>query len=132
MPRFQKLIKVVACLFLASCSTSRQVNHASNGPRWQTYQTGVASWYGSARSRERLACGGRYCATQYAAAHRKLPFGSQVRVTNLNNGRSCVVLINDRGPFVRGRVIDVTWIAARDLGLLTSGVAKVKIELPEG
>ncbi len=92
----------------------------------------MASWYGSLRSRGRLASGGRYCATEYAAAHRKLPFGSKVKVTNVNNGRSCVVVINDRGPFIRGRIIDVTWIAARELGLLTSGVAKVKLELPEG
>ena len=132
MTRFQKLILAAVCLGAASCSSSKQIHEASNGPRWQHYQTGVASWYGSQRSRERLANGGRYCATQFAAAHRKLPFGSQVRVTNLNNGRSCVVVVNDRGPFIRGRVVDVTWIAARELGLLTSGVAKVKLELPEG
>ena len=63
------------------------------------------------------------------AAHRELPFGSRLRVTNLNNGRSVIVRINDRGPFSRGRIIDLSRKAAEQLGMLKSGVAPVKIEL---
>ncbi len=61
------------------------------------------------------------------AAHRSLPFGAKVRVTNLNNGRSAVVTINDRGPFVRGRIIDVSSGAADVLGMRHSGVARVRV-----
>lgn len=64
----------------------------------------------------------------YTAAHRSLPFGSRVRVTNLHNNRSVVVTINDRGPFTRGRVIDVSTQAAQSLGFRSAGVARVKVE----
>jgi len=68
----------------------------------------------------------------FAAAHRSLPFGTRVRVENLSNGRSVVVRINDRGPFVGGRVIDVTRGAAEQLGMIRSGVAKVKVTVVGG
>ncbi len=68
----------------------------------------------------------------FTAAHRTLPFGSRVRVTNLKNNRSVVVTINDRGPFVGGRLIDVSANAADALGFRSTGVAQVKLELPDG
>ena len=85
-------------------------------------QSGIASIYSGGRTAngERAAAGG------LTAAHRTLPFGTQVRVTNRANGRSVVVRINDRGPFVRGRIIDLTPAGARALGF--SGVAQVEIE----
>ena len=67
-----------------------------------------------------------------SAAHRTLPFGTQVRVENLNNGRAVVVRINDRGPFVRGRVIDVTKAAAQNLGFVSSGVTNVRLTVLGG
>jgi rare lipoprotein A len=67
-----------------------------------------------------------------AAAHRTLPFGTQVRVENLGNGRAVVVRINDRGPFVRGRVIDVTKAAANELGFIGNGIARVKLTVVDG
>lgn len=85
--------------------------------------TGKASYYGY---HGRTASGGRVGAL--TAAHRSLPFGSRVRVTNLVNQRSVVVTINDRGPFVRGRVIDVSAHAADSLGFRSAGVARVKVE----
>ncbi|MCD6335129.1 MAG: septal ring lytic transglycosylase RlpA family protein, partial [Candidatus Latescibacteria bacterium] len=63
------------------------------------------------------------------AAHRKLAFGTNVRVTNLGNGMSVVVRINDRGPFVKGRIIDLSYGAAKKIGLVQSGTAKVKLEI---
>ena len=63
------------------------------------------------------------------AAHRTLPFGTRVRVTNLTNGRSVTVRINDRGPFVPGRVVDVSYIAAETLGITDKGIAKVKLDV---
>ena len=85
-------------------------------------QSGMASIYSGGRTAngERAAAGG------LTAAHRTLPFGTQVRVTNRANGRSVVVRINDRGPFVRGRIIDLTPAGARALGF--SGVARVEVE----
>jgi rare lipoprotein A len=67
-----------------------------------------------------------------AAAHRTLPFGTQVKVQNLGNGRAVVVRINDRGPFVRGRVIDVTKAAAQQLGFIGNGIARVKLTVVDG
>jgi rare lipoprotein A len=85
----------------------------------------VASVY-STDSGSRIGSGGRLNPGALTAAHRSLPFGTKVRVTNQKNGRSVIVTINDRGPFVRGRVIDVTPAAARALGF--SGTAPVNLE----
>ncbi|WP_446340524.1 septal ring lytic transglycosylase RlpA family protein [Coleofasciculus chthonoplastes] len=90
---------------------------------------GIASWYGPGFHGNRSASGERFNQNALTAAHRNLPFGTNVRVTNLNNGRSVIVRINDRGPFVRGRVIDLSAAAARVLGLLRTGVAPVRIEI---
>lgn len=87
-------------------------------------QSGVASVY-STESGSRTASGRRLDPGALTAAHRSLPFGSRVRVTNRNNGRAVVVTVTDRGPFVRGRIIDVTPAAARALGF--SGLAPVTI-----
>jgi rare lipoprotein A len=88
-------------------------------------QSGAASIY-STESGSRTASGARLDPGALTAAHRSLPFGSRVRVTNRRNGRSVVVTINDRGPFVRGRIIDVTPAAAHALGF--SGLAPVTVE----
>jgi peptidoglycan lytic transglycosylase len=88
-------------------------------------QSGVASVY-STESGSRTATGARLNPGAMTAAHRTFPFGSRVRVTNRRNGRSVVVTINDRGPFVRGRIIDVTPAAASALGF--SGLTQVTVE----
>ncbi|MDF5740288.1 MULTISPECIES: septal ring lytic transglycosylase RlpA family protein [unclassified Nostoc] len=90
---------------------------------------GMASYYGYDGSGNSTASGQRFNPEGMTAAHRSLPFGTQVRVTNTCNGRSVVVRINDRGPFVRGRVIDLSAGAARILGMIGSGVALVHIEV---
>ena len=88
--------------------------------------TGWASYY---KSGKRTANGERFDPMGLTAAHRSLPFGTKVLVTNLRNGKSVVVRINDRGPFIKGRVIDLSLGAARVVGLQRSGVAKVKFEV---
>jgi rare lipoprotein A len=88
-------------------------------------ESGVASVY-STESGSRTASGARLNPGALTAAHRSFPFGSQVRVTNRRNGRSIVVTVNDRGPFVRGRIIDVTPAAAQALGF--SGLTQVTVE----
>lgn len=87
-------------------------------------QTGMASYYKSGRL---TANGERFNPNGYTAAHRSLKFGTKVRVTNLRNGRSVIVRINDRGPFIRGRIIDLAYGAAKAVGLHNSGVAKVAV-----
>ena len=89
--------------------------------------SGKASYYGS-ESGSRTASGQRFNQNAMTAAHRTLPFGTRVRVTNLNNERSVVLRINDRGPFVRGRVIDVSRAAAVRLDMLRTGVVPVRVE----
>ena len=91
--------------------------------------TGEASWYGPGFYGNRTANGEVYKPGTMTAAHRTLPFGTKVRVTNLWNGRSAVIRINDRGPFVYHRVIDLGHGAASDLGLTASGIAQVKLEV---
>ena len=90
---------------------------------------GVASYYGNELAGNRTASGERFDPGQLTAAHRTLPFGSKVRVTNMSTGDSVIVRINDRGPFHRGRVIDVSHAAAREIGMHRSGTARVKLAL---
>jgi rare lipoprotein A len=95
----------------------------------QVLGSGVASYYGSRFAGRPTASGERFDPTQMTAAHRTLPFGSMVRVTNPANGRSVVVRINDRGPFHRGRTIDVSRAAADELGLVQRGHGTVDLVL---
>jgi rare lipoprotein A len=90
---------------------------------------GMASWYGPGFNGRRSANGERYNQNGLTAAHRSLPFGTRVRVTNVRNGRSVIVRITDRGPHVRGRIIDLSAAAARIVGVMQSGVAPVNIEV---
>lgn len=90
---------------------------------------GMASWYGPGFNGRRSANGERYNQNNLTAAHRSLPFGTKVRVTNVRNGRSVVVRITDRGPHIRGRIIDLSAAAARIVGVMQSGVAPVRLEV---
>jgi rare lipoprotein A len=98
------------------------------GGKVRSTTRGMASFYGY-ESGNRTASGERFNPEALTAAHRSLPFGTRVRVTNMWNGRSVVVRITDRGPFIRGRIIDVSVNAARRLGMIGSGVAQVRIEV---
>ncbi len=98
-------------------------------PRVVRTITGQASWYGPGFYGNRTASGETFRPGTMTAAHRHLPFGTKVRVTNLNNGRVAVVRINDRGPFHGSRVIDLGHGAAKELGVVSSGLARVKLEV---
>lgn len=91
---------------------------------------GVASWYAGTASR-RTASGEAFRADELTAASRSLPFNTRIRVTNLRNGRSVVVRINDRGPYLRGRILDLTPKAAAELGMKMHGTAPVYIEIAQ-
>ena len=95
-------------------------------PTW--LETGLASWYGPRFHGKLTASGEVFNQEKFTAAHRILPWGSRVKVTNLANGKSVEVRVNDRGPFTKGRIIDVSRAAARALGMMKSGVTTVRIE----
>ena len=109
---------------------------ASTGPRRIAgpgdAEVGFASYYDSAPEGRATASGERFDPDRLTAAHPTLPFGTRVRVTNLENGRSVVVTIPDRGPFRRGRVIDLSERAARRLGFVARGVARVRVDVLPG
>ena len=95
----------------------------------QFTEIGIASWYGEDFHGKPTASGEIYNMYAMTAAHKTLPLGTYVRVTNLENGRRVVVKINDRGPFVKGRIIDLSYSAAKKLDMIKKGTAKVKIEV---
>ncbi len=101
-------------------------------PETTSLGSGTASYYASKFHGRRTASGEAFDNRAMTAAHRTLPFGSLVRVTNPATGRSVIVRINDRGPFTRGRMIDVSRAAAEELGLVARGHATVELELIEG
>jgi rare lipoprotein A len=92
-------------------------------------QTGRASWYGKAHHGQKTASGDTYDMYKLTAAHRTLTFGTRVLVTHVDNGRSVEVLVNDRGPFVRGRIIDLSYAAAEQLGGLGAGTFPVRLRV---
>jgi rare lipoprotein A len=91
-------------------------------------QTGLASFYGHAHNGKTSANGDSFNLEGFTAAHRTLPFGTRVRVTNLENGRTVTVTITDRGPYVRGRIVDISLAAARALDMQDKGVTRVRLD----
>ena len=128
------VLALLGALLLAACGTTPDTtgHFAAEGSATTaaaSYLTeGEASWYGEAYHGRTTASGEVYDMHALTAAHRSLPFGTRVRVTNLANGRSLVLTINDRGPFVAGRIIDVSRRAAERLGFLEAGLTKVRVE----
>jgi rare lipoprotein A len=117
-----------AAVLAAGCGAARRDAPVFEPP--PPVEVGMSSWYGAAFAGRPTASGERFDPARLTAAHRTLPMGSIVRVTNLDNGRSVVVRINDRGPFIHGRVLDCSEAAARTLGFRRRGIARVAIEWP--
>ncbi|MGA7217312.1 MAG: septal ring lytic transglycosylase RlpA family protein [Candidatus Sulfotelmatobacter sp.] len=113
----------------APTSPSHLQPEARNQARNHPYQVGTASWYGDYFDGKPTASGEDYDMYDMTAAHPTLPLGSYVRVTNLSNGRAVVVKVNDRGPVVPGRIIDLSYGAARVLHFEDRGLQKVRIDL---
>jgi rare lipoprotein A len=95
------------------------------------WEEGIASWYGEGFHRKKTANGAVFDINGMTAAHRTLPLPSVVRVTNLNNNKNVLLVINDRGPFVQDRIIDVSKKAAEKLGFLKNGITRVRVEFLE-
>ncbi len=131
----------VASLFLAGCAGTSSYKYKNNTKPYTiggtTYypmenagnfsETGVASWYGPDFHGKQTASGETYNKYAYTAAHKTLPFGTRVKVTNLDNNATTNVIINDRGPFKSGRIIDLSYSAAKDIDMIGTGTARVRI-----
>jgi rare lipoprotein A len=113
----------------ATKPSKQQKPHQAKAKRSAPYQIGRASWYGKRFNGRKTASGEAYDMFQFTAAHRQLPLGTLVRVTNLRNRESVVVRINDRGPVPQTRVIDLSYGAARMLDLQPRGVEMVRLEV---
>jgi rare lipoprotein A len=120
----KKYSLILSLLLILLVSCHRKSTPA--GFRSET-ETGYASFYADKFEGRKTANGEIFNQSKLTAAHKKLPFGTQVMVTNLANGRSVQVRINDRGPFVSGRIIDLTKAAAKEIDMLGAGVARVRI-----
>jgi rare lipoprotein A len=123
------LLPLLALPFLFSCASISKKYVEENRPPDSYFQIGIASWYGVDENGTKTANGERFSMYGYTAAHQSLPIGSIVRVVNLENGRDAIVRINDRGPFKKGRIIDLSYTAAKSIGMLGNGTARVRIEI---
>lgn len=119
---------LVLLIILQSCSSDPNTSVAPERSNVVSVQQGKASYYGARHHGRKTASGEPFNKNALTAAHRTLPFGTRVRVTNLNNQQSIVVRINDRGPYAKGRIIDLSEQAAREINMIRVGVAKVKVE----
>ncbi len=118
---------VLALVAVSACSGRRAPTSPDRPP--SRVEEGFASWYGLEEAGRATASGEPMAPEKLTAAHKSLAFGSLVRVTDLDTGKRVDVIINDRGPFVRGRIIDLSFAAARDLGVVEKGVTRVRIEV---
>ncbi len=132
--RYFKLLLLALILLLSSCSSTvfyTRSNNQSEKFSKNFVEEGLASYYSDEFVGRTTANGEIYNPVLLTAAHRSLPFGTKVKVTNLKNSREVIVIINDRGPFVQGRIIDLSKQAAKILDFLQDGIVRVRIESVE-
>jgi rare lipoprotein A len=125
-------LAIAGVILFTGCATTGSANSRKADPHYavQSVEHGKASWYSIRTNRgTKTASGQRLCDKGATAAHKTLPMGTKVRVTNQANGKSEIVTINDRGPYIRGRIIDLTIGSAERLGFLQRGVVPVKVEV---
>lgn len=123
----------LAAVVMAGCVPPYRARHPEKALRGRYVEEGYASWYGMDKGRVKehgklTATGAQFDQNAMTAAHKTLPLGTRVQVTNLENGRRVMVVINDRGPYIEGRIIDMTLRGARMLGFEDKGFARVRIE----
>ncbi len=126
--RWRLLLGVCIVLGCGAPASETNAEHPRE-PSEPSLQRGKATWYGGRFHGRKTASGERFDKNAMTAAHRKLPFGTRVRVTNLANGRTAIVRINDRGPFSKGRIIDLSEAAARKVRMIRRGVVPVTLEV---
>jgi rare lipoprotein A len=119
-------LALLLVLGLFSCKTASSPAGKANSKA--NTETGMASFYANKHIGKKTASGERYQHNKLTAAHKNLPFGTLVKVTNLSNGKSVEVRINDRGPYSKGRIIDLSRSAAKKIDMIQDGVTRVKLE----
>lgn len=127
-------LRLAAALILigvmAGCgATPRAIRPPVSEDLLRPQQTGYASWYGKAHQGRRTTSGETYDMNKFTAAHPALPMGTRLLVTNLKNGRSVTVRVNDRGPFIDGRIVDLSYAAAREVDAIGEGVVPVRLRV---
>jgi rare lipoprotein A len=126
-PRLQSLEQAVQQAFDSEITAPRAPETPPQN--YEVIGQGEASYYGAELAGNRTASGERFNPAALTCAHRSLPLGTMVRVTNLANGRSVTVRVNDRGPFARSRILDMSLAAARDIDMVRAGKAQVRVEV---
>lgn len=124
-----RALGLAAVLATAACSHAGPRPGSAEDRGEERGQVGLASYYARSLHGRLTASGERYDRGAMTCAHRSMPFGTLLRVTDVDSGRSVVVKVTDRGPFTGGRLIDLSWAAARALGMVERGVARVRVEL---
>jgi len=124
-PRYTRGRKAVR----PSARTKKKAHTYSNKPAGKYALVGTASYYGPGFHGKKTANGERFNMYELTAAHKTLPFNTRVKVTNLDNNKKVVVRINDRGPYKKGRIIDLSKAAAKKIGLIQTGTAKVQLQI---
>jgi rare lipoprotein A len=127
--RLAGLSAALLLLAVAACTTAPPPSAGAIAPRPTYSETGNASWYGAEHAGAKTASGAPFDPAKATAAHRSLPLRTVARVTNTETGHSVKVVINDRGPFVRSRIIDVSAKAAQILGIKKDGIVRVRVEV---
>lgn len=122
---------LILFLFLCSCKGTK-VSPSGTDEKGQSIETGIASWYGPGFHGKKTANGETFNTNAMTAAHRTLPFNTSLRVENLSNGKSVKVRINDRGPYAKDRIIDLSKAAAKKLDMINAGTARVELFLLYG
>ncbi|MGH7817442.1 MAG: septal ring lytic transglycosylase RlpA family protein, partial [Candidatus Binatia bacterium] len=120
---------VTALVMVSGCSVPGSKVPAPSLPESRVSQTGIASWYGPGFHGKATASGAIYNQNELTAAHQTLPLGSKVMVTNLENGSATEVLVNDRGPFAKNRIIDLSYAAAESIDMVGPGTALVRVDV---
>jgi rare lipoprotein A len=124
----KNLIKIIGILLIVSYKVAFAGNQFQEDKK---NQIGMASYYSGKHDQRRTASGEKFQSSNLTAAHKTLKFGTLLKVTNLNNNKSVLVTVNDRGPHIKGRIIDLSYVAAKEIDMLRAGTAKVKIEIIE-
>jgi len=122
-------------LFFTTTSANTHRGYAQSGKHYHVLHSsrnytekGIASWYGSRFNKKRTSSGERFNMYRMTAAHKTLPLPTYVKVTNLRNGRHVIVKVNDRGPFISNRLIDLSYAAAKKLGMISRGTTPVSVK----
>jgi rare lipoprotein A len=132
MKYFKDSVVLLAFVFLFGCSVPpSRVRVQQPAAEARLSQTGIASWYGPGFHGKATASGEVYNQNDLTAAHQTLPLGTRVMVTNLENGNTTEVMVNDRGPFAKGRIIDLSYAAAQSINMVGPGTALVRVDVIE-